>query len=270
MTQAGIRGQRPDGEWIPVSVNTVGAIDVTLQDSEEPIVGLVAINETGTITLDSAVAIDDYTLTLVAAHGVIVGDVVEFYEGTRWFQAFAIGVATDVITLDRPFEFAFTTVAIGKKGTHNMNVDGSSTPVIFRVTNKHMDDGEHWDISSFNLSITDQTAMDDAKFGGISGLSRGLLGRVKNSIYHNLYLAKTNQDLKLGFNEVVYSSKAPAGFFGLIAKTKVGGQGNLGSIVRLHAIGDDEIQFIVQDDLQLLDTLIVLVGGSRAIVIEEH
>lgn len=272
MGKAGLHLQDPDneGNWLAVKAEPNGSLPVTLQDQITPIVSMLAIRETGNITLDANVGDITaglvYTCDLVAGHNVSVGDVIEFYEGTRFFQAFVLIVATDTITLDRPFEFSFTTSATGKKGDHDLSVDGSVTPQIFRVTSKYLQAGEAWDISSFNLDITDQTAMDDATFGGILALARGLLGRLKNSIYHNLYLAKTNGDLRLGFNNVIYSDKAPAGFFGITAKTKIGGQGQLGVVIRLLADDSDEIQFIVQDDLRNLDHVHMLVSGSVTIL----
>jgi len=267
MTVSGIRGQKSDGEtWIPVAVNDSGAIDVTLQDQHTQIVTMIAMNETGDITLDGDVAIDDYTFDLVAAHGVIVGDTIEFYEGTRFFQAGVITVATDTITLDVPFDFAFTAAgATGKKGSHEMAVNGSVTPVIFRVTSKYLQAGSRWDITTFAIAITDQTAMDDAKFGGISALARGVLFRVKDGIYKNLFVAKTNGDIFLGFDMAEYSLKAPAGFFGITAQKNIGGQSNLGVVVRLTAETSDEMQIIIQDDLTDLDHVHVFIAGSEVL-----
>ena len=61
--------------------------------------------------------------------------------------------------------------------------------------------------------------------------------------------------------DVVYSDKAPAGYFGLNFRRTFGGQNKNGVVIRLCADDSDTLQVIIQDDLTDLDDFSVIAQG---------
>ena len=111
------------------------------------------------------------------------------------------------------------------------------------------------------MTMTDQTAMDDAKFGGITALSNGLIFRIVNSFQKSIFNFKTNGDFRQWGYDLDYASKAPAGFYGVSSRITFGGKEKHGVVLSIS--GDDELQIIVQDDLTALDTLRISAQGNK-------
>ncbi len=239
--------------------------DVTLQDQHTPLFDFYAITQEGTFTITGTVTEDTRTFTATGGHGISVGDMVEFYEEDRFFQAQALIVAGDNITTDTPFDFAFTTSVDGRRGDKNMAVDGSSTPVVFRVTVAALRAKKQIDVVRFLVYIQDGTGMFDERYGGGTALTNGVICRVINGQSFNVFNVKTNGDWAIRTFDASYTPNPPAGSYGFRVRRTFGGQTKAGVVVRLTADDDDEFQFIIQDDLTFLEIQNVVSQGSEVL-----
>ena len=265
------------GDWLPVYREPNGSVPVTLQDQTTPTVFMRAIIEEGTFVLASDIVVGEYTFDVLNTHGITVGDVIEFYNGTRWLQMHALVITvdtpiagTDRITVDQPFDYTYAVATTScYRGVDELNVNGSITPVIARI--KNVDLSISWDITQVDVYLQDGTDMDNAQFGGLGlSLPRGVLWRGKKvvdalTILKNSAHAHINADLVLLANTFAYNDRAPSGSFSLTAKKLLGGQSNLGVVFRLVAGEQAELQVIIQDDLRNLEQFWVRYEGSVVI-----
>jgi len=160
--------------------------------------------------------------------------------------------------MDSIVPYRFSSAAVVFVYDENMAVDGSSTPKTFGITNYF---NQPVDITKILIHITDGTAMDDALFGGITALTRGILLRIKHAdgTYTNLWNAKSNGQIgELSFNKA-YDAKAPSGVYGFSSEIVYSGQANHGVVLRLQQM--DSIEMIVQDNLTGLSSFNVMIEG---------
>lgn len=236
-----------------------GAMPVNIQDQTSVIVDVYMCQLINAVTLASNTTIDTYDVTLVAGHGVVVGNILCFKEGASFFQAEVLTVVTNTITLDRPLDFAFTTAAVVERTTNDMNVDGSVTRQIFRIS--PVNTTNKLDVTKIIFSIEDNAAMDTSTFGGLTKLARGIVLRKKDGTYKSIFNAKNNDDFLHHCAEYGFIDKAPAGYYGFRAIKKFAGQENHGVTIRLDPALSDELQVIVQDNLTGLTDFHVIVHG---------
>jgi len=216
-------------------------------DRNTEVVDIYFCQSINAVTLATDVTIDTYAVTLVAGHGVVVGNILCFKEGSHFLQAEVITVVVNAITIDRPLDFAFTTAANIERTTHNMNVDGSVTPQIFRISPANLT--INFKITKIIFNIKDNTAMDTSMFGGLATLTNGIVVRKKDGTYKNYFNVKDNGDFLHHCTIVEFIDKAPAGTYGFRAIKKFAGFDNHGVVVELANSTTDELQIIIQDDL---------------------
>lgn len=233
-----------------------GGIPVNLQDQHSPIVGLYMGQPLEDITLASDGAIGDRTITLTSGHSTAVGNYICLKENSRFFQGMVLNVATDVITLDSPLDYAFTTGASCHRMSIDMTVNGSVTPQEFQISPPA---GTSWDVTKVVFHIEDSTTMDDGTFGGINALTNGIVLQSRNGIYKNEFNIKRNGDFSL-FATKQYVDKPPSGTgYAINATRTFAGQNETGVTIRLTE--GDTLVLIVQDDLTGLDVFNIVVHG---------
>jgi len=245
-----------------------GSQDINLQDqTTRPALLRFSLIDDLTPTLAEAPTIDTYTITLEAGHSVTAGESLSiiYAEETpeahpHYMTAEVLNVATNVLTLDEPVPYAFPVSSIVYTSTQAMNVDGSSTTKVFSLTNAF---AQPADITKIIFHITDDAAMDDAKFGGISELTRGIVLRKKlaDGHYENIFNAKSNGELGTLSGPIgkEYDDKAPAGVYGVTFQIDFAGQGNIGVAIRL--LTGESIQLLIQDDIDALSSFHGMVKG---------
>jgi len=215
--------------------------------------------------LASPAAIGDYQLTFTAGHGAVVDDVVTIQEGGHTSQAEITAVATNLITLDTRLDHAFTTAADVYLGAENIALNGSmASPVICRV--KPAPEAII-SVSRMIITITDDTAMDDAKFGGITALANGIVLRKygdSGSFVKNFCNIKSNNEFALRTYDLTYSDKAPAGVYGLRTRRTFAGDEKQATFIRLDGSRNDELQIVIQDDLTGLTSMNAVAQGNIA------
>lgn len=255
--QAVIIVSSPYGKTVAIHQKHIepdGALRVQTQDNTSDFVDLKICKKIADITIFSNAMLGASSITFGIGHGVVVGNIICLRESQRFYQGVALTVVGDVVTLDSPLDYAYTIAAEGFRSSDAMNVDGSVTPVIFSVSPPF---GTSWDIYGIAGAMTDDVAMDDAKFGGITALIKGVVIRKKNGIYKNIMNAKTNLELCLRSDTFDYSTKAPAGVYGLSYEKKLTDR----SGVAMRLDYGDELQVIIQDNLAGLSSFGKIVFG---------
>jgi hypothetical protein len=239
--------------------------DVALQDQTTQPIHLTFNKLTQALTLVGTVAIDDTSITVTSDVEPTDGETVCIKKDDRFYQGHIVSHSANGddwdLVLDTPLDYNYSSPDYVKQSSTNMAVDGSSASQTFIISPKNLASTVQWDATMISIVITDGAEMDDAKFGGISALTKGVVLRQVDGYTKNIFNAKSNQDLKLVFHNFIYSDKAPAGTYGLEGHMKFGGQSNFGVVIRLSASTDDELQIIIQDDLSDLTTFYAMVHG---------
>ena len=242
--------------------------DVTLQDPTSPLIDSYFLQSTGTFSLAadmvaSTVDILEYDMLATAGHGIIVTDEILLIDvlDDISFYAVVVGVAGDVITLDRPIDHSYeAATTLGRTVISNMAVNGSITPQIFTVRGGAL---EAHDITRMFLTMLSASSMDDGKFGSLLALTNGLVLRVVDGYQQVIFNFKTNQDIKQFAYDLSYSTKSAAGQHGLVARMSFAGQDKHGAVIRLNNV--DALQWIVQDDLTGLISIKGSAQGSHVV-----
>lgn len=231
-------------------------IDVQVQDQYSEMVNYYMRNLIRQLTVVTAV-INTYTIEVTDASLVTAGNSVCIQQGLRSFQAGILSKLGNVLTLDTPLDFTFTTDATLYECSFAMNVNGSVTPVSF-VLNPAA--GVKADIYGISIMMIDSTGMDDSKFGGSTALTKGIVLRKRNTIHRTYFNCKTNGELKLVLGSVnPYTDKAGGGKYGFNAYYDF--KSNNGVSIRLDGDLDESLEMLIQNDLTGLDDMKVFVHG---------
>lgn len=159
-----------------------------------------------------------------------------------------VDIASNVVTLDRPLNFAWPVGTQVQKIDENMNA--VTVPTSFRVT---IPNDESWHVETIILNMIMGSAGDDTTFGDLTRLTNGLLIRAYDGELDQYYtLANWKSNGEIAFNMVTqYNDKAGGGKFGF------NGQGNIlgrtGAVIQLRGWEGDFMEIATQDDLSGLD-----------------
>ena len=238
------------------------SVDVVQQDSSSKVIDFYFKRLLSTVTLSENAVEDAYSVTLTAGHGVQAGEYLSFLEDGFATQVKVLNVNTNIITIDSPMDYEYSTNSLVRRTSINMAVDGSSTPVVFNIVPY---EANKWHINTINLCIQDNVEMDTAKFGGMTALSKGIVIRRKDGISHNICNVKTNGEFQVRGFETQYQTKAPSGTYGLHLTKRFNGQSGNGSVILLDGETNDELQIIIQDDLTALSMFVATVQGHYVI-----
>jgi len=246
----------PTGKRAEVESN--GAWAVNIQDQHSRALDLDFIKVLAPPTTTASVASKDgftvdVTNTAGFADGVVVGISLagEFYFG---HQVGAIAGST--ITLDTPFDQDFSAGANIFPATKDMNVNGSVTTQIFQIGPAG---SVEIDITRIMGYIQTNSTMDDALFGNLTALTKGIVLRVSDTKYQNIWNMKSNGQLGIMCFDTEYTDKAPAGSFGFKWRNSYAGQDKHGVTIRLAA--GDILQILIQDDLSSLELFHMMAQG---------
>ena len=238
----------------------ISTIDASIEQKTDEVIDLWVHKIIATHTLTAGVSIDDLVLPVTDSTGILAGQTICIKEDARHFQADVLSVSVNNVTIDSPLDFAFTTAAIVHNANKNMAVDGSGTTQTFHIEPPA---GAVWHLTRVLFTMTDGTAMDDSKFGGISGLTNGFVMRLKNGRTKNIFNIKTNGDFAAVSYDVNYAPKAPAGSFGLNVRSSFNGEDKRGIVFPLIGNDSDQLQILIQDDLTDLVTFRARFQGHR-------
>jgi len=237
-----------------------GAVPVNIQDQHSEIIDLILHNQIDTIALNQTNSIDDRFIYINTSTTPDNTMIICLKEESAFYQASILSVSSIggdmyLIELDTPLDYAFTSATYGELATTNMAIDGSSTPVIFKVSPKGSRDNVSWDITRiiFVMAGTgigaQNDAPDDGDFGVTGVLTNGVVLRSINGITKNIFNVKRNGEFRLRAYDVEYTDASKAGLYSVGVRRTFAGQSKNGVTVRLDAITNDTIEVIIQDDL---------------------
>lgn len=249
------------GRSLPKESN--GAVPVNIQDqTSEAIDAFFAQTQSlfslAVPTVASSASVLNYDFTAAGGHGISVSDEIILFDiaGDREFYAVVLGVAVNVITVDRPIDHVFPAPGFNAIVSTEMAVDGSVTEQIFALQV-----GQPRDITRIIISIEDNSNMDSSTFGGGPALTRGWVFRIVNSFQKTIFNYKTNGDIQQMCFDVSYIDRAAPGLYGLSARISFAGQDKHGVALRIS--GTDQLQWIVQDDLTGLVSVKCALQGHK-------
>jgi len=212
--------------------------------------------------LGSDTTIDSYNITMSAGHGLVANDeilVAENGDDPKSYNGKVISVATNILTMDTPLDNVFTSAgAVALETTKELTVDGSGTPVLFNLPNSS---DTEFHVTRIILHITDDVEMDDAKFGSLTELTRGVVLRQKFSdgTYNNIFNVKNNGEFGELAYDLSYQDAVKHGTFGLHCRMTFGSAGKHGTVLRIK--NGEAMEILVQDDLTDLDSFRVMIQG---------
>lgn len=244
-----------------------GGTEVFVQDNDTEPVDLYFHNVLSTFTIATNTTASgltqgalNYDFIATTGHSITSGAEIILKDTDNLLFGEVMTVSGDTITLDRPIDKIYVaSTTTGEIVTTNMNVDGSSTEQIFNIEAG----ATPIFIRRFIVTMTQASpaTMDDGKFGGITALTRGCVFRIVNSFQKTILNIKNNGDFAQWSYDTTYTDNAPQGQTGFRCRTTFGGADKHGVILEIK--DDDELQWIVQDDLTSLTTLKISVQGNK-------
>lgn len=201
--------------------------------------------------------INTYTITVTDASAVTAGNSVCMQQDTRIFQAKILSKNGNILTIDTPLDYTYTSGAELHECSFDLNVNGSTTPVIASIEPMA---GIKFDIKNIIISMQHSTAGGDAVFGNLAELTKGIVLRKSNGIHHTIFNVKTNGQLASNCYDLVYTDRAtPTQIYGTRARLNL--SEHTGNVIRLDGNLDEKLELIIQDNLSSLNLFRVKVQG---------
>lgn len=236
-------------------------LDIWVQDQTTPPFLRYFMTEDKTdITLTSVVSKDDTVISVSSGHGFTAGgEYILIMYGDYAQQSKVLNVSDNDITIESPIgiNLPIENVQI-IRGSIEMNVDGSSTPVTFycRIGNN----ARPIHIQHMHVFMTDATEGTDVLYGGATALTNGLFVRKENEIGINLGVYKSNQDfLQFGSgNGHNYIERVLGTDFGMNFPFEL--KKNYGVVLQLSN-SQEYIKAVVRDNLTVLTSHRIVATG---------
>ena len=239
------------------------SLDTSPQDRTTTLFDFYFLNIQGTpTTLNAAVTTVDpttfvFTFEVTLSDDMSVGDYVGIFKDSeieRFFfaeiTAISAGTGVATITVDTPLDFNFPAGSTVASFARNMNVDGSTTPVIFQAEiGSGSDEVIHITRIMIQMKTADPVSL--AKFGDSAKLSKGLLLRKVTSegVIQNVWNIQDNSQFALhAYDWQPYAALQPVqGQDGMAWRYSLNGPDKHGVVIELSP--GDKLQLVVQDDL---------------------
>lgn len=254
-------------DWTKVEIvsptESNGAIPVNIQDQTTPPFDLFFARGVGIPTnISSQAQIDNRSVSVLNVATLSVGDYIIIAEEDRYYTGELLVITGNIITLDTPIDYNFTTQAVVIPTSRDLNVDGSITPQIFTVQVGAVSNLQ-LDVTRLMLHMETDGLVDLNKFGDLAALTNGVVIRRVDGTTRNIFNIKTNGEMRnLCFDWAVDVASNPSqGQNGVGFRYTFAGQDKHGVAVRIGA--GDELQLIVQDDLTGLDKFRVIAEGHE-------
>ena len=235
---------------IPIERSERGneGVAVYVQDQTTEAVGRHFVRELGSFNILAPTVVNSRSFTASPGHGIVVGETLEFDNNVIFMRAIALTVVGDVVTMDTPFNHAYQVADTFFRTDISLRVNGSVTPVVFKVAPLT---GQTLDITRITLIIESAQAMDFTQFGSIAALINGCVLRIKRADgeYKNLINFKSNGDFIEEATTPLFQDKTGGGGFGFTATLIFAGQQNRGVVIRLDGTRGEQLELIVQDNL---------------------
>lgn len=204
-------------------------------------------------------------IELSDATGFVVGSWIGVFNdlNNRALSAQVVGVASNVLTLDRIVNFDYEIGDRVARAEIDLNIDGSSGVQTFgiRTVAAPSNIGIVFNISRLIVTITDGSAMDDTLFGARSVLLVGCSIYIKraNGLIQHIFTLKSNGGIGAVSFDKRYNDKVGGGSFGLESRISFAGPDKMGSLIKLR--DGDDLFIDIQDDLTPLTSFRIVAQG---------
>jgi hypothetical protein len=240
-------------------------LDINVQDqTTDPVIQKFNM-VTNSTTLNGAVAIEDRSIVVTDATGIVAGShIILFDPASIRFTTFTAGTPTGTtIPLDGPLDFAYPDGTFVDIGVTNMAVNGSVTPQIFGLRGTGAPPGVDltFDLTRIVITLLCTNAPAFDLFGDQTALTNGIVFRKRDGKFFNVFNVKTNGE----WAGIMYDLSATdsvnpqQGQNGWIGRMTFASQGKIGVVIRLP-IGEDA-EFIIQDNLTDIESLEIVAEG---------
>lgn len=211
------------------------------------------------ITLAASAAKDATVLTVSSGHGFDTDDHMLINYGNYYQQTKVMAVSGDNITIESPLGLALPIAGVEViRGSIEMNVDGSETPVDFYC--RPGTNSDPIDVQHLHVFMKDSTDGSTATYGGEAALTNGTFARYENGVDQNLGLYKKNGDFVQFGAVATYNEKAPTDKFN--ADFAFDLKDTYGIVFRLAPSSNSLIKVSVRDDLTGLDQHRIVATGQ--------
>lgn len=249
----------PRGFSVPLETN--GGVPVNIQDQTTPPFALFFAKELApATTLSANTAIDDVSIVVTDPAGFAPGVYIGVFSGVsgeeRYYFAEVLTVVTNTLGLDTPLDFAFESGDPAIALTRDLDVDGSTTPVVFSLAGSGM---VPIDVTRIMITMQTVTTPDLASFGDITALGDGIVLRRVDGDIRNIWNIKRNMDFANLAYDLQFYSSIGQGADGLTCRYTFAGQDKHGVAVRLEY--GESLQLIIQDNLTGLSQFRIIAEG---------
>lgn len=239
--------------------------DVALQDqtSQAVIINFNKIAQSTTLAADRAVG--DTFITVLDTLGASSNTyVIAFNQELKRFSSFnTLSINIDTLFLDSPLDVPYDSGSFIDLTSKNLAVDGSGTTQVFGLRGVSPSPvGITVDITRIIITCITDSPVDLSTFADISGgITNGLLLRVRDGEYFNVFNVKTNQEIAgLAYDWTPYAATNPVqGQDGFTCRLTFAGQNKIGVTLRLKP-GED-LEFLVKDDLSSITKFEIIAEG---------
>jgi len=245
-----------NGELVAKGNKSGGSLDVNIQDQYSIPINLYLCVETDTLTLASTLTIDDVVISVTDATSADIGQVINIFEDTRFYQSIIVDISENDLTVASPLDFEFTTEAKVTIGSWNLAVDGSLGTITAYIKPPS---GLKFDIYSLRVNLISDSRMDSSLFGSLDPLSNGILFRLVDGTTTNLPLVVNNMGFAEQGFEVYYDENSKADYYGFRAKKNYNVEN--GVSLRLNGATQDEFRLLIRDDLTDLSVMSCTING---------
>jgi hypothetical protein len=250
---------------LDLGANTKALAVVSVDKTYPPFVGYFRdVASIDYSTLAVAGVKDAYTVTVVDGTNFVVNEEIAIWTTTRFYGGKILGKAGNVLTLATPLNFAYPIGANASSGNPEMSVDGSGTPVVYRIRQPQLPvlaTGLEFVITRIIFSCLADSAVDLSLFGNIAALTRGCMLRYENGVTSNIFTVRSNQDIaNFAYDWTAYVATNPSqGQDGFVSRLTFGSNGKMGTSILLK--DGEALEFWIQDNLTGLTSLKVVAEG---------
>jgi len=217
-----------------------------------------------TTTLSIAASAGDYQLNFTDASSFSIGDELQITDVNFESMFFTIlDIVANLVTIDTPVNFGHAIGTEVIKIYTNIAETGLTTgaslsaPVVFT---SHVPVGMFVHVTSMTVVMTDTSAMDFTKFGGLVALVNGCVLRAQSGGRQGHYTNwKSNFDMDSDAFPVHYQEKTGGGEYGLSAVYQI--KEFTGSIVFLDGALNDRFEMLVRDAIDGLTNFKIKLQG---------
>ena len=228
--------------------------------SDTVILPLTELKATTTLAVDASY--ESRTVELTDSTGFAAGQCLRIIDPTidRYYCGRIVSMLANNVTIDTPLDANYTSGAQVITANGNMAVDGSVTPVTFKLRHGDPSVSKKFHITRIIFNCITAGAVDLNKFADQTVLTNGLMLRTVNGHTKNNFTLKSNLDIAgLAYDFDVYTASNPSqGVNGFACRFTF-----LNLETRLDVETDGNIEVIVQDDLTGITTFRITAEGHE-------